>query len=95
MRGPPARVGGGVQLDAQPGRVPADPLANRRRVLADAGGEHDRVEAAQRGGERAEFAPDPVDEQIDRLRARAVVDCEQRRACRCDMPDTPSSPDCL
>ena len=84
-----------VELDAEPGRLPADALADRRRVLADAGGEDDRVEAAERGGERAELAADPVDEEIDRELRPRVGRLEQRRACRSTRPDTPSRPDCV
>ena len=58
MRGPPACVGRGIELHAQPGRVAADALADRRRMLADARGEDQRVDAACRSGERAELAPD-------------------------------------
>ena len=65
MRGPCFAFARRVELDAEPGRLPAHPLADRRRVLADAGGEDDRVEAAERRGERAELAADPVDEEVD------------------------------
>ena len=46
MRGPLARVGVAIELDAEPRRGLADPLADLRRVLADAGGEHQPVDAA-------------------------------------------------
>ena len=76
-----ARVGVGVELDAEPGRVAADALAQRRAVLADAGGEHDRVEAAERGGKRAQLAADAIGEEIDgRLGARLA---RSPRACAC------------
>src|SRR6478736_6200096 len=59
-----------VELDAEPRRLPAHALADRRGALADAGGEDDGVQAAERGGERAELAPDAIDEEFHReLRA--------------------------
>src|SRR5262247_921195 len=64
--GGPPRVGGLVERDAEPGRVAADARAQLGVVLADAGGDDDRVEAAERRGERAELAPDAMDEELDR-----------------------------
>ena len=63
-------------------------------VLADAGGEHDRVEPAERGGERAQLAPDAVDEQVDRGLARPGRRSPRSVRMSLEMPDTPSSPDC-
>ena len=63
-------------------RVAADALADRRRVLADAGGEDERVEPAERRRQRAELAPDAIDEEIDRERARAARRSRAARACR-------------
>ena len=83
MRGPPRAVGRLVELDAEPGGARADPRADLGRALADPGGEHEGVEPAERRGERAELAADPLDEQIDRLRGARVVAGQQRRACRC------------
>jgi len=45
---------GGIEVDAQPLGAPAHVLSDRGRVLADAGSEHQRVDAAKRRGERAE-----------------------------------------
>src|SRR5260221_13370531 len=64
-----------IELQTEPCRRAADRTADRRAVLADAGREDDRVEAAERGGERADLPADPVDEEIDgqanaRVRAR-------------------------
>ena len=61
---------------------------SRRRgaVLADAGGEHDRVEPAERRRERAELAPDPVDEEIDRGLRRAGRCSPRASACRSRCP---------
>ena len=92
MRGPPLRVGMLVELDAEPGGVAADALADRGGVLADAAGEDERVEPAERGGERAELAPDAVDEEVDREpRPRASLASSVRMSL--EMPDTPSRPD--
>ena len=94
MRGPPRRVGVGIELDAEPRGVAADALAQRRAVLADAGGEHDRVEPAERGRERAELAADPVDEEVDRRLGAAARRSPRSVRMSLEMPDTPSSPDC-
>ena len=55
---PAGLVGRRIELHAQPRRVAADALAYRRRMLADARGEDQRVDAAGRRGKRPEFAPD-------------------------------------
>src|SRR5512143_1136266 len=76
-------VGGGVELHAEPLRVAAHPLAQARTVLADAGGEHDRVETPERRGERAQLAADPIDEEIDRgLRRRFRARLERAHVAR-------------
>src|SRR6266571_336541 len=67
------RIRRGVKLDAEPCGVAADAFANRRRILADAGGEYDRVQAAQRGGERSELASDTIAIEIDRQLGMRVV----------------------
>ena len=78
-RVPAVRVA--VQLEPEPGGGFDDLRTHGGCVLADAAGEHERVEAAQRRGERAELAPDPVAEQVDgELRARIVA---RRAACAC------------
>ena len=54
-------VAGRIELDAEKAEPLADSRARtRRRMLADAAGEHDRVEAAQRRGIRANLLPDAV-----------------------------------
>ena len=58
MRGPPASFAAGSSSIAEPGRIAADPFADRRRVLADARGEDERIDALRRGRKRAELAPD-------------------------------------
>ena len=83
IRGPLARVGVGIELDAEPGAGLADPRADLGRVLADAGGEHEAVDAAQRRGERADLLGRAIDEVVHRqpcARARAR---RADRACRC------------
>jgi hypothetical protein len=67
----PPRVGGLVERDAEPGRVAADAARSSGSFSPIARGEHQRVEPAQRGGERAELAADAVHEELDReFRAR-------------------------
>jgi hypothetical protein len=46
-------IGGRIELDAEPGGIAADPLADCRCVSADASGEHQRVEPAEGRRERA------------------------------------------
>src|SRR4029434_10464626 len=63
-----------VQVDAEPGSLPAYRFAHRRGALADAGGKNNSIEAAERGGERAQLSPDAIDEQIDgELRPRVLA----------------------
>ena len=51
----------------------ADPLPNRYGVLADAAGEHDGIESAQRARQRTQLPADAVNEQIHReFRSRFV-----------------------
>ena len=59
-------VRGGIKLDAQPGRVAAHAFADGGRVLADAAREHERIQPAERGGERAQLAPDAIAIEVDR-----------------------------
>src|SRR5882672_10591520 len=53
-----------VELQPQPCRVAADPFPEHRAVFPDAGREHERIESAERGRERAQLAPDPVDVEV-------------------------------
>ena len=68
---PPALVGAAVERHAQPLRITADALSDRRRVFADSGGEDDRIESTEGGCERSELPVDAVAVEIDReVRAR-------------------------
>src|SRR5262245_60239879 len=63
-----------VQVDAEPDGPLANRCADRNGALADAAGKINSIEAAERGGERAQLSPDAIDEQIDgelRPRVRA------------------------
>ena len=42
------------------------------RVLADAGGEHERIEAAERGREHAGVEPSTIDEIFERKRGARI-----------------------
>src|SRR5215831_12462815 len=76
-------VGFAIELDSEPRGVAAYSFPQARAVLADAGREHDRLEAAQRGGERSQLASDPVDKEIDReLRLRGVARFERAHVTR-------------
>src|SRR3546814_3083270 len=62
---------GGIRIVIDRQSQPAEPFANTpadlRVVLADPGGEDDTINAAERCGERAEFADSPPDEKLDSL----------------------------
>ena len=42
------------------------------RILADAGGEHERIEPAERGRQHAGVKPDAIDEVIERKRGPRI-----------------------
>src|SRR3546814_2211147 len=67
-----AKCIGGIRIVIDRQSQPAEPFANTpaelRVVLADPGGEDDTINAAERCGERAEFADSPPDEKLDRDR---------------------------
>src|SRR5713226_4873717 len=66
-----------VQGDAKPMRLPAGTRPYLGRVLADARSEDERIEPAERCGERSELASDAVDEEVDRLFCRWGIACQQ------------------
>src|SRR5262245_35268257 len=72
MRGPWASFA--APSKATPSHVaPLQTRAQASAVLADASGEHDGVESAERRRQRSELAPDAIHEEIDRcLRGRIV-----------------------
>jgi hypothetical protein len=63
-------------------------------VLADARGEHERLETAQGSDQRAQLANDAVDEKRDRLLAPGSEEARRARMSE-EIPDTPSRPDFL
>ena len=65
-----------VQGDAKPMRLPAGTRPYLGRVLADARSEDERIESAERCGERSELASDAVDEEVDRLFCGVVAAAE-------------------
>ena len=92
MRGPCSRVRLRVELDAEPGGLAAHALADCDGALADAGGEDERVEPAERRGERAQLAPMRY-EELHRQLARGSADSSSTRMSL-ETPETPSRPDC-
>src|SRR5688500_17001572 len=70
-------VGRAVELHPQPGRVAANALPQDRAVLPDAGREHERIESAERGRERTQLAPDPVDVEVHGEFRPGIVRAEQ------------------
>src|SRR5215472_1506653 len=59
-------VGGLVELDPEPGAGPADGAAHGCRVFADACGEDDPVETAERRCERADLASGSIIKHLER-----------------------------
>ena len=66
-------VRGGVEANSKPFGVAADALPDLRCVLADAGGEDKRIDAAEHRSQRAQVFRDVVDEQLDRLLRPRIV----------------------
>ena len=76
-------------------RVAAHALAQRSAVLADAGGEHDRVEAAERRGQRAQ-SRGRCDTRTDRSPpSRTGSSLASSVRMSLEMPETPSKPGLL
>lgn len=68
------RIGGRVQVHAEPARALQNPAPDLGRMFADTRRENQRIEPAERGGERAQFAADAIDKKIDRpCRARIIA----------------------
>ena len=95
IRGPVRGVGLRVQLDAEPRGGLADAAADLGGVLADAGGEHQRVDPAEHGGERADLLGRAVDEVVDAPAARRARCLPSRSRMSLLMPEMPSRPDFL
>ena len=75
-----------VKFNAEPSAARADALADLGRALADAGGEHEAVEAAEHRSERTELAANPPDKQIDRLRGLSGLSNDVRDLLASDAP---------
>ena len=70
-------VGARIERHAEPRRRLADAAADLGGVLADPGGEDQRVDAAEHGGERADLLRGLVDEVVDREARRRIGAGEQ------------------
>src|SRR6266436_4973880 len=66
-----------VQGDAEPMRLPAGTRPYLGRVLADARGEHEYVQSAERRSKRPELASDAVDKQVDGFLCRLRIARQQ------------------
>ena len=66
MRPAPLAFACGIELKAEPGEAPRHGLANGGCVLADAGGEHEAVDAAHGGREHAGEERNAIDEIVER-----------------------------
>src|SRR5436190_1490432 len=74
---PASPIGSLVDVQPQPARARADARTNLRRVLADAGREHHRVDAVHRRRQRADLARHPVDEMVQREAGAWILAGEQ------------------
>src|SRR5208337_2522582 len=68
-----------VQLQPQPGTGPADRASNRRRILADPGGEDNSIQSAERCRKRGDGAGNAIAKQLDR-KARTRIIARQKLA---------------
>ena len=92
MRGPPAAFAAGSS--STPSQAASrQTVRGWRRVFANAAGEHDRVQPAEGGGERAELAPNAIAIEVDRQPGAAARSEARSVRMSLEMPDTPSSPD--
>ncbi len=85
----PARVARRVDRDPEPLEARQRAGAHDRVVLADAGGEDDRVGAAERGEVGADVLADPVAVDVERELGGGVARARRGggpRACRCRRP---------
>ncbi len=82
-----------VDLQAKPPASGSDLGAGPRVVLADAGGENDAVDPAQRRRQRADLADDAVDEQGDRLAEPQRPKTVAAPACPTRCPTRRATPD--
>ena len=87
-----ALVGSGGEREPEPREVFTHRGADRRGVLADAGREHERIEAAERDGQRADFARDAIREIIQR-EAHALLVAGEEVADVAAHPDRPRRPE--
>src|SRR5215467_14028228 len=53
-------IRGCIGLDAEPGRISADPFPNVGRVLTNATGEYDRIQSSKGGGKRTGLSPNAI-----------------------------------
>ena len=88
-------VRGGIQFYTQPTEAGAHHLSDSGRVLADAGGEHETIQATKRTGQRTDLPRDPIGEQFDGLLRLRFGAGQQRPHIAGDPPETPSRPECL
>ncbi len=91
---PGGLIGGRIELDPEPGGIAANALADRCCVFADAAGEHQRIEAAERRCERTKFASYAIYEEVDGLPGARIRTFQQFALMSLEIPETPSSPDC-
>src|SRR4029450_4537554 len=67
-------VGCGIQLDAEPCSVFADALAEGDGILADAGGENEGIQPAERGGNRSQLTANAITIKVEgQLRRRFLA----------------------
>src|SRR4051812_26685269 len=67
----------GVDFNSEPSQAFTDSVADDRRILTNASGEDQRVQAAKRSSERANLADRAIDEIINRDSGPLVIAGEQ------------------
>src|SRR5438128_10130994 len=81
---PVLTVGRLVELDPEPAADPADGASYRYSILADAGGEHDPVNAPERCCERTDLAGCAIAEHLDRKSRARLLTCQELAKIRGD-----------
>ena len=82
-----------IQRDAEPVRLAAGTRPYLGRVLADARGEHECVQSAERRSKRPELASDAVDKQVDGASFADCVLLASKVRMSLEMPETPRRPE--
>ena len=89
---PVLAVGGLVELQTEPAASAANGGTHRCRILADAGGEDDAIEAAECGGERADLGGGTTVKDLQ-CKPRSGLLARQQLTEIEETPESPSMPE--